>query len=147
MLVRTVLFLLILLCSLSPAFAQAIKLTGKVVNDKNEPLAGVSIKITEGGGTTSNVDGYFTLTLAPGKKYELTFTAVGYAPKELTDVEVVAGQPNELTVLMTVAAQNLGGETEKSRSSARREPVMYLYAFHKITNTVDQLASSSAIRT
>ena len=146
MFVRSALSLLVLFCSLSMALAQSVGLTGKVVNDKNEPLAGVSIKITGGGGTTSNIDGGFTLNLAPGKKYELTFTAVGYAPKSLTDVEVTAGQPNELTVLMTVTAQDLSGVTVTARATSRRETVNSLIAFQKNTNTVAQVMSAEAIR-
>ena len=45
-----ILSLLISLFSFSFAQAQALKLSGKVVNDKNEPLAGVSIRIS---GTTT----------------------------------------------------------------------------------------------
>lgn len=143
---RFVLTVFVLICSLGSAFAQAIKLSGKVVNDKNEPLAGVSIKLTDGRGTITNVDGTFTLNLTPGKKYELTFTAVGYTPKSLTDVEVVAGQPNEITVLLNVAARDLGGVTVTARSSARRESVNSLIAFQKNTNTVAQVVSAEAIR-
>lgn len=143
---RSVLTALVLLCSLGSAFAQAINLSGKVVNDKNEPLAGVSIKVTNGGGTTSNVDGAFTLRLAPGKKYEVSFSAVGYAPKLLTDVEVVAGQPNELSVTLQTSAKDLGGVTVTARSSARRETVNSLIAFQRNTNTVAQVVSAEAIR-
>ena len=146
MLGRSVLTVLVLLSSLGSVFAQALKLTGKVVNDKNEPLAGVTVKVTDGGGTATNVDGAFTLTLAPGKKYELTFSAVGYAPKSLTDVEVVAGQPNEISVTLQTSAKDLGGVTVTARSSARRETVNSLIAFQRNTNTVAQVVSAEAIR-
>src|SRR5215510_2485538 len=80
------------------SFAQAqVKLTGKVTNQKNEPLAGVSIKIAgAAGGTVSDNEGRYTLNLAPGKKYELEFSAVGYQAKPVNEVEVVEGQVNEL---------------------------------------------------
>ena len=76
-----ILSLLISLFSFSFAQAQALKLSGKVVNDKNEPLAGVSVKLDEGAGTATNVDGNFDLSLTPGKKYTLSFSAVGYAAR------------------------------------------------------------------
>ena len=56
--------------------AQTAKLTGKVSNSKNEALSSVSIKVTGAGGTSSDADGRYVLTLEIGKKYELTFSAV-----------------------------------------------------------------------
>ena len=56
--------------------AQSLKLAGKVLNDKNEPLASVSVKIVGGGGTTTDIEGRFILSLAPGKKYDLEFSAI-----------------------------------------------------------------------
>src|SRR5690348_2271785 len=80
------------------SFAQTGKLTGKVLNNKNEPLQGVSVKVTgAAGGTTTDIDGRFTLTLSSGKKYEITLTAVGYAAKVISDVEVTANQVNDLS--------------------------------------------------
>ena len=75
--------------------AQSVKLTGKVLNEKNEPLAGVSVKITGAGGTSTDGEGRFSLNLTPGKKYELEFSAIGYETKNITEVEVIAGQTNE----------------------------------------------------
>ncbi|WP_315820147.1 carboxypeptidase-like regulatory domain-containing protein [Paraflavitalea speifideaquila] len=50
------------------SFAQTGKITGKVLNSKNEPLQGVSIKVTGApGGTTSDVEGRFTLSLSTDK--------------------------------------------------------------------------------
>lgn len=82
--VRRLRLMLFLLCSGLLAVAQqSPKLIGKVTNSKNEPLAGVTIKVAgAAGGTTTEVDGRFTLTLSPGKKYTLIFTAVGYSKKK-----------------------------------------------------------------
>ena len=146
MLARTLLIVFVLLSTSHYSFAQALKLSGKVVNDKSEPLAGVSINVTGGGGTTSNVDGAFALSLTPGKKYEVAFTAVGYAPKSLTDVEVIAGGTNEINVTLQTSAKDLGGVTVTARSSARRETVNSLIAFQRNTNTVAQVVSAEAIR-
>lgn len=128
-------------------FAQTQKLSGKVVNDKNEALPGVSVKLTgSGSGTISDVDGNFTLNLDPSKKYEVTFSAVGYAAKTVSDVEVKGGQANELNVLLKVASTNLGGVTVTARSNARRETVNSLIAYQKNTNTVASVISAEAIR-
>jgi TonB-dependent receptor len=129
------------------AQSQSVKLFGKVLNEKNEPLAAVSIKITGGGGATTDVEGRFSLNLAVGKKYEIEFTAIGYNPKQIADVEVLAGQVNELNIVLEVKAKT--GEAvvvSASRSNARRETAASLIAFQKNTNTVASVISAEAIR-
>lgn len=128
--------------------AQTIKLTGKILNEKNEPLVGVSINIvgTEGG-AISNVDGGFSLNLIPGKKYEIEFSAVGYEKKVITDAEVFSGQINELNIVMQVkAATGENVVVSARRSSARLESVNSIIAFQKNTNTVASVISAESIR-
>ncbi|HVE61805.1 MAG TPA: carboxypeptidase regulatory-like domain-containing protein, partial [Chitinophagaceae bacterium] len=145
MVFRLIAFLFLLIISTN-SIAQNSRLSGRVVNDKNEPLSGVSVSTNSGIGTTSDVDGNFSLNLLPGKKYELSFSAVGYATKILSDVEVISGQANELNVLLTIAAKDLGGVTVVARSNARRETVNSLIAYQKNTNTVASVISAEAIR-
>jgi len=128
------------------SFAQSHKLSGKVLNEKNEPLAGVTISVIDAGTTTSDVDGNFTFNLTTGKKYDLKFSAIGYAEKTITDVEISATNVNELNVVLTVAARDLAGVTVTSRSSARRESVNSLIQYQKNTNTVASVISAEAIR-
>ena len=144
---RSTAILFILLLSVTVSFAQTIKLGGKISNEKNEPLPGVSIKVTNGPATTSDVDGSYTLSLTPGQKYEVTLTAVGYATKTINDVEVVAGQVNDLNITLVVAAKDLGGVTVRAQASnARRENVNSLIQFQKNTNTVASVISAESIR-
>src|SRR6476620_4802245 len=104
--------------------AQTAKLTGKITNSKNEALSGVSIKITGAGGTSSDADGRFVLTLETGKKYELQVSAVGYETKTITDAEAVSNQVNELNIVLEIKATS--GENvvvTGRRNSARLESV------------------------
>ncbi len=127
--------------------AQGIKLTGKVLNEKNEPLAGVSVKITGAGGTTTDIDGRFSLTLVPGKKYNIEFTAIGYSAKTINEAEVIAGQLNELNITLEVKAQTGDNVIIKTTTStARKETYNSAIAFQKNTNTVSQVVSAEAIR-
>lgn len=145
---RLQLIVLLLLTGLFGMAQQSPKLTGKVTNSKNEPLAGVTIKV-EGasGGTTSEVDGHFTLTLQPGKRYILLFTAVGYSPKSVTEVEVTAGQINELNITLDVIEKTGDNVVISAKAStARRESVNSLIAFQKNTNTVASVISAETIR-
>lgn len=127
--------------------AQSVKLTGKVLNEKNEPLAGVSVKIVGGGGTSTDVEGRFSLNLTPGKKYELEFSAIGYETKSITETEVTAGQLNELNITLQVKAKTGDNVVISARtSSARKETVNAAIAFQKNTNTVAQIISAETIR-
>jgi hypothetical protein len=130
------------------AFSQNGKVTGKVLNEKNEPIAGVSIKIVGApGGVTSDVEGRYTLTLSTGRKYELEFSAVGYSAKSISDVEVTADQVNELNITLEVTSKSLGTVTvTATRSNARRESTASLIQFQKNTNTVASVISGEAIR-
>ncbi|MEJ0102934.1 MAG: outer membrane beta-barrel protein [Bacteroidota bacterium] len=128
--------------------AQSLKLSGKIVNEKNEPVPGVTIKIAgAAGGATTDIEGRYTLNLGAGKKYEIEFSAVGYQTKTITDAEVVNGQFNELNLVLEVKAK--AGEevvVTANRSSARRESVASVIAFQKNTNTVASVISAESIR-
>jgi len=130
------------------AQAQTVKLTGKVVNDKNEGLSGVSVKITgSSGGTSTDIDGRFSLNLLVGKKYELEFSAVGYGSKIIDEVEVINGKPNELNITLELkATTGQAVVVTGNRSSARRESAASLIAYQKNTNTVASVISAEAIR-
>jgi outer membrane receptor protein involved in Fe transport len=129
------------------AQAQTFKLTGKVTNDKNEPLPGVSVKIIGGGGVSTDIEGRFSLNLSTGKKYELNFTGVGYETKTVTDVEVVNGQANEVNIVMAVKAKSEENVVVTAkRSSARLETVASIISFQKNTNTVASVISAESIR-
>lgn len=135
------------LCLFSFLQAQTMKLTGKVLNEKNEPLAGVSVKISGGGGTSTDIEGRFTISLAAGKKYEITFSAIGYAPKTIADAEVIAGQSNELSIALEIKAATGDNVIVSAKTStARRETASAVIAFQKNTNTVASVISAESIR-
>lgn len=131
----------------SSLFSQSLKLTGRVSNEKNEPVAGVSINIVGAGGTTSGTDGGFTLNLTTGKKYEINFSAVGYTPKIVGEVEVSTGITNELNVVLQTVSKDLSNiVVTATRSTARRESVNAILQFQKNTNTVASVISAETIR-
>ncbi|MBP7557021.1 MAG: outer membrane beta-barrel protein [Chitinophagaceae bacterium] len=136
---RLRLLLLFLLIGTMAAQAQ-IKLTGKVVNAKNEPIAGASVKIVgAAGGTTTDVEGRYSLTLTPNKKYEIEFSAISYASKLINEVEVGNGMDNELNVVLEFAAKSMEGVVVKA-TSRRQESTNALLAFQK-----NNIALSSGI--
>jgi hypothetical protein len=129
------------------SFAQStVNLSGKVLNDKNAPIPNASVTITGIGGATTDIDGNFSINLIAGKKYELTFSAIGYTTKVVSDVSVVPGQINELNITLQTKSADLGNVVITARSSARRESVNSMIAFQKNTNTVAQVISAESIR-
>jgi outer membrane receptor protein involved in Fe transport len=130
------------------SFSQSEKLTGKVLNSKNEPVVKASINI-EGTniGTTSGVDGEFSLSLTVGKKYILIISSTSYETKKV-EVEVAAGQLNELQISLTESTKNtLTGVTVTAASStARKETQAAMVQFQKNTNTVASVISAENIR-
>lgn len=129
-------------------FAQTGKISGKILNDKNEAIPGVSIKIAGApGGVTSAVDGSFLITLGADKKYTLEFSAVGYEKKTVEDVEVMVGKVTDLNITMTVVSKDLGTVTvSASRTNSRRETAASIISFQKNTNTVASVISAETIR-
>ena len=131
------------------SFGQTVKLTGKILNKKNEPLVGATIQIESSNtGTSSDVDGNFSLSLSVGKKYTLVISSVNYETKSITDVEVINGQINELQVLLNESAKNTLSDivVKATSSSARKETAASLIQFQKNTNTVASVISAETIR-
>lgn len=72
-----------------------LTVSGKVTDEKNEPLPGVSVVIKGAQrGTTTNADGQYTLTV-PDENATLVFSFVGYLPHE-----VVVGKQSSVNVLL-----------------------------------------------
>ena len=120
--------LLILLYSFSNA---QTRLSGKIVNAKNEPVPGVSVKIAGSReGIATDVEGRYSLVLSPGKKYELEFSAVGYVTKLVSDVEVGPNMDNDLNIVLEVESKSIGGVTVRS-TTRRQENTAALLNFQK----------------
>lgn len=145
---KSLIVFLVSLLSFQFASAQTGKISGKVLNQKNEAITGVSVKLVGApGGVTTDLEGRFTLTLSIGKKYELEFSAVGYAPKTVSDIELTTGQVTELNIILEVSNKNLGSVTvTATRSTARRETVNSIIQFQRNTNTVASVISAESIR-
>jgi TonB-dependent receptor len=139
--------LLIILTTATLAQAQTLRLSGKVVNEKNEPLTGVSVKLSgSSAGTATDVEGRYSLSITEGT-HTIEFSAVGYGQKQISDVTVKGGQLNELNVTLQPVSKDLGGiRVTATRSTASRETVNAAIQFQKNTNTVAQVVSAETIR-
>jgi TonB-dependent receptor len=137
----TTVFLLLL----SITYSQSSRLTGKITNEKNEPIAGASVSVAGGRGVATGVDGRYSLSLVAGK-LELTVSAVGYETKIITDIEIVDGGVNEVNVVLAVKAKEETGIVISTRTTQRRESTNAIIQFQKNTNTVASVISAESIR-
>ncbi|MBL7699150.1 MAG: carboxypeptidase-like regulatory domain-containing protein, partial [Chitinophagaceae bacterium] len=124
--------------------AQLIQLNGKILNAKNEPLSGATVAV--GGmarALAANVEGRFTVSLEPGKKYTITVSSVGYTTKSLDDVEV---KPNEENTITVVLEENATLSEVVVRTSVRRESTSALLNFQKNNTAVSSGIAADFIR-
>lgn len=108
------------------------KITGKIRDEKGEPLIAASIKIdgTNIGGQ-SDVNGAFSLNAAPGT-YTLVVTYISYQVKKVPKVVVTAGKTTAVNVSM------------EPESGTLNEVVVVGYGTQKkenLTGAVDQVTS------
>lgn len=92
-----------------PAPQRPGRITGKVVDDKGEPLIGASIRIIGSSGshaTQSDNDGNYTLNLSPGT-YSVEISYISFQTQRITDVSVKANESTPLTVALKVEANTL----------------------------------------
>jgi hypothetical protein len=141
---KTILLLLTVTLSLAVS-AQNIQLNGKVTNEKNEPLAGASVNVIGQKGTSSDVEGRYSLNLVAGKKYEIEFSAIGYASKRINDVVVGQGLDNELNIVLEVTNQKLEEVVVKA-TTRRQESTVALLNFQKNNTSLSSGIAGDFIR-
>lgn len=91
---------ILMLCSPLIAQTGVGKLSGKVIDaNTREPLIGANVVIlnTDQGAATNLNGEYFVLNITPGT-YDVRVSYVGYAPKTIKEVRIVAGITYELNV-------------------------------------------------
>lgn len=138
---KIILLLLSVLFIGATLFAQN-KINGKVLNNKNEAIAGVTviIKGTEQG-TSADLDGRFTVTTI-NKNVVLTLSAIGYKTKNHSIANAGA---EELLIVLEAAGKQLEGVVVRS-AGTRRETVNAVVSYQKNTNTVASVVSAESIR-
>ncbi|HEX6429280.1 MAG TPA: TonB-dependent receptor [Niastella sp.] len=140
---KSVLFIIpFLLCGLF-AVAQNLRLSGKVINSKNEVIPGATISV-EGAARAfaADVEGRFTFSVEAGKKYTIKVSAVGYNTKVVEDVEIKPNEDNTITVVLedkTLAQVEV-------RSSVRKESTSALINFQKNNSALSSGLAADFIR-
>ena len=123
------------------------KISGTVSDKKSgETLIGVTVRIKGSTqGIATDVDGKYTLTGLPVGKHIVTFQYVSYDGKEISDVQVTAGQNTILNVILAEASgQNLSEVV--IQGSFKKESVNALYAQQKNNAAISDGISSELIK-
>lgn len=120
------------------------RLNGKVINAKNEPLSGASIKVEGAAGRTvaADLEGRFSIPLKVGK-YSITISRIGYNTKTIDDVEVKDGIDNAFDVVLD---EQVGTSSVVVRSSPRRESTNALIAFQRNNTAMSSGLAADFIR-
>ncbi|MBU6159173.1 MAG: TonB-dependent receptor [Bacteroidetes bacterium] len=120
-------------------------ISGKVLNQKNEPVSGASVVVNGmNKKAAADVEGRFSIRIESGKKYTLTVTAVGFKTKEVNEVEVVAGEETVISVIMEIAAKEMGEVV--IRSTAKKENTSGLLNFQRNNTSLSSGLSADFIR-
>lgn len=82
--------------------ASSYKIQGQVVDKQKMPLIGVNIRATDNVGTITDVDGNFTLNVAPNHTYTLTFSYIGMR----TEKQTVKMESQDITMKQVVMEED-----------------------------------------
>ena len=138
---------LLLLCLFLPIsvllFSQTVRLSGKIVNQKNEPVAGATISVPGiDRAMAADIEGRFSLLLDASKKHNITVSSAGYGTKIVEDIELKANEEN--TVIITLEAGTL--EEVVIRTSVRKESTAALINFQRNNTAVSSGVAADFIR-
>lgn len=98
---------MLLSAALAVAAKGPVKISGLVTDENNEPMEFVTVKIGKALGTTTGIDGRYTLTSPEADTIRITFSCIGYEESKRRLIE----PEGEVTVnvKMTPASYALGG--------------------------------------
>ncbi|WP_257667624.1 TonB-dependent receptor [Parapedobacter tibetensis] len=119
------------------------RVSGKVVDERGEPLAGATVKVVEPNRSLqSSVDGGFNFPLDPGT-YTIEVSFLGFQTKRITDVVVREGAQTPLDVSLQPASAALGEVSVTA--SYQRASIEGLYAQQKNAASITDGISAEQI--
>jgi hypothetical protein len=131
--------------SVSITHAQTAKLTGRIINTRNESVSGASIRVEEIRKTViSDVEGQFSILLEPGKKFSLLVSSMGYSSKLVSDIEVGFSQDNTLNIVLE--PQFKSNEAIVIRSTRKQESTVALLTFQRSNTALSSGIAADFIR-
>ena len=136
--------LLLLLGGAGPTYAQSTSITGTVLDaESGESLIGANV-IIEGTavGSTTDLDGHYTIkSVAPGS-YNLIFSYIGYNSTNVRNVEVAAGKVTTINVRLTPEAVGMDEVVVEARAVRNSEGAL-LRARQKAAAVSDAISAEA----
>lgn len=118
-----------IILNLLPPPQQPGRISGKIFDDRGEPLPAAGIKMIETGTTIqSSIDGSYNIPARPGS-YTLEVSYISYQTKRITQVNVKEGQITNLNIILNPSTSALQQVTVTG--SYKKESVAGLYAQQK----------------
>lgn len=131
------------LCTLI-GLGQSIRLNGKIINSKNEPVPGATIFIKGlEKSLAADVEGRFIISLESGKLYSIIVSSAGYSSKSLEEVEVRSNEENSLVIVLE---NKTSLEEVVVRTSVRRESTSALVNFQRNNTSVSSGLAADFIK-
>ena len=142
---RYIITLLLIIFFSLKVFSQNAKVEGKVTDSRtNQPIAGASVVVDNSKGTTTGMDGNFSLLLSSRASHIITVSFVGYKTKEISDIFINSAQTFALNVVLESATKT--EEAIVIKTNPRKETVAALISYQKNTNAVASVISSESIK-
>ncbi len=144
--IKRLTFLLAISLITIQSFSQnLVKITGKILNEKNEPLPNATILINNSTkGIQADVEGRFSLSLESGKKHTLTISSVGYKTKIVSDVEVMNNIENTIDIILEQKTST--GDEVIVRVTRKLESTNALISFQKNNTSLSNGLAADFIR-
>ncbi|WP_205508673.1 TonB-dependent receptor [Longitalea arenae] len=123
------------------------KISGKVVDAENgTPLVGASVVLAGDNkkGIYTDVEGRFFVTVPRNKKYTLIISSVGYADKEVSDIEVTGADNATVNVSLERKGKQL--QNVEVKASIRKENLSSLYLTQKNSSSISDGISAEVIK-
>lgn len=112
-------FILAILFFSSSTAQNTTILQGKIIDENQQPLKGVSVEILgKQKGTISNDSGFFKLEITPNKTVAVVFSYTGYSNFQ-KNIFLSAGAIENVVIRMKLSVSNLAGVTVKDKRERR----------------------------
>ncbi len=117
--ILAIVFLFFIFTNLSAQKKATVK--GKLVDENNKPLAGVSIQVIgKQRGTVSNDTGFFKIDITPNKTAALEFTSIGYVRFQ-KNLYLNEGETETITIKLKKDTAQIQGVTVRNNKD-RKDP-------------------------
>ncbi len=138
---------ILLLCLCLPLsvllFSQSARLSGKIINSKNEPVAGATISVPGiERSFAADIEGRFSITLDASKKHSITVSSAGYGTKIVEDIELKTKEENSIVVTLETSTL----EEVVIKSSVRKESTSALINFQRNNTAVSSGIAADFIK-